>query len=237
MKYLDILEREYREQKEAIDKGTAIVLYGNSIIACILKVAVRQLEFEKPCVVFDKGNFLECNEFTVTGSEVVITCSSRIATRESMQRDAEKFFSGATVCDFYAIYYKWITDCVKRDCDYEVLAETLCLCKEEKCVNNIDSINTLYCNLRCKECHNGIPQRKEKRIIDADSQVRHLKKMTDRMPINQCNFQGGEVFTDPNFGTFMEKHAKNARVAIFTIAPIMGTACSLLGNETFPRWE
>ena len=117
-----------------------------------------------------------------------------------------------------AIYYYWLTNIIKRKCDYEELAETLILCREDKCIPNIDSINTFFCNLKCKECSNGIQYRKEKKKIAADSQIYYLKKMTDKLPISQCNFQGGEVFTDVNFSEFIEKHSYNSRVAIFTVA-------------------
>lgn len=107
---------------------------------------------------------------------------------------------------------------VNRLCDHEIFAETLCLCRQDKCIPNIDSINTLFCNLRCKECSNGIQYRKEKRRISVESQVHHLRKLTDKLPINQCNFQGGEVFTDVNFSNFVKEHSYNPRICIFTVA-------------------
>ena len=219
MDYKAVLQEEFKIQKKKIYDAKTVVLYGNSIIACIMKIAIKELGFLADCVVFDNGRFINDEKPSIdSGKTIVILCSSRIATREGMKRDAESYFPGSFVSDFYAIYYSWIINIVRRKCDYGVLAETLLLCREENCIHNIDSINTLFCNLRCKECHNGIPQRKEKKRIEADSQIYHLSRITDKLPISQCNFQGGGVFTDVSFADFVEKHSHNARIAIFTIA-------------------
>ena len=213
----DVLKKEFKEQSDALKKAKTIVLYGNSIVACIMKIAIKELEFEARCEIFDKGRFI--NEIDISNENVVvILCSSRLSTRKSMKSDACKYFPNSIIFDFYASYYSWITNVVKRKCDYEIFAETLILARMDKCIPNIDSINTLYCNLRCKECSNGIQYRKNKRIINVDSQIKHLEKLTNLLPISQCNFQGGEVFTDVNFASFVEKHSYNPRIGIFTIA-------------------
>ncbi len=216
----ELLREEYSHQKAVLQAADRIVLYGNSIIACILKTAVRDLGFTSECSVFDNGAFLE-DTASLDRSErrtAVIACSARIRTRESMRRDAEVYFSGAEVFDFYALYFQWIAEVVRRDCDLSVLADTLRLCREERAIPNIDSINTLFCTLNCKECSNGIQYRTDRRRIDAASQMRHLKKLTDILPIAQCNFQGGEVFTDADFAAFVEAHAHDPRLAFLTVA-------------------
>lgn len=219
MLYSESLKEEFINQKIKLDNVENIILYGNSIIACMLKVVLKDLGFFSNCVIFDKGRFLsEHNTILTNENAVIIVCSSRSATRKSMKNDAVKYFNDIEIFDFYAIYYQWITKIIKRKCDYEELAKTLVLCRQDECIHNIDSINTFFCNLKCKECSNGIQYRKEKRKISADSQIYHLKKMTDKLPISQCNFQGGEVFTDVNFSEFVEKHSYNPRVAIFTVA-------------------
>lgn len=214
----DILFSEFCIQEKIIKKAKRIVLYGNSIVACIMEKAIKQLNLSNDIYLFDNGRYLH-NKVCECGNPVVILCSSRKNTRLSMEKDARVYFANSSIFDFFAIYYQWIVSIVKRECDYDVLAETLLLCRSEECIHNIDSINTLYCNLRCKECSNGVQYRKNnKKIIKADSQVFHLEKMTRYLPICQCNFQGGEVFTDIYFSEFIKKHAANPRIAIFTIA-------------------
>ena len=192
MDYKSLLEGEFRTQKEKIANARAIILYGNSIVSCILRISIKELGFDTKCLIFDHGRYLSSDSGLI-GSEpaVVILCSSRMTTRKEMAEDASRFFPDADVFDFFAIYYQWITQVIQRKCDYDVLAETLVLCRNEESIPNIDSINTLFCNLRCKECSNGIQFRKEKKRIPVDSQILHLGKMTDKLPICQCNFQGG----------------------------------------------
>lgn len=219
MDYKEEFCGEFTKQASKLSDAKVIILYGNSIIACILKVAMADLGFRAECVIFDNGRFLsECRYDLKESSMLIIACSSRFATRESMRKDASVYFPNVEVIDYFAIYYQWVTCIIKRQCNYDEFAKALMACREDKCIANIDSINTLFCNLRCKECSNGIQFRKEKRIIAADSQVVHLKKLTDKMPISQCNFQGGEVFTDVGFSKFVQKHSHNPRVVIFTVA-------------------
>lgn len=224
------IENEYKVQKEIIQKTKAVVLYGNSIVACIMEKAIKQLSLSNEIYLFDNGRYLH-NKKCKCDSPVVILCSSRKNTRLSMREDTKDYFASSAIFDFFAIYYQWIVSVIKRKCDYNVFAETLLLCRNEECIHNIDSINTLYCNLRCKECSNGVQYRKSnKRIIKADSQVFYLERMTRYLPICQCNFQGGEVFTDVHFSDFIEKHATNPRVAIFTIAT---NGTMLPGDDVF----
>lgn len=228
MNYNELFEKEYLIQKGIIEDSKITILYGNSIVACIMNVAIKELGFSTKCIIFDNGKFVNNDYFSSHFNDVpVILCSSRMLTRAGMKEDANTYFPGANVFDFYAIYHQWITKCIKRKCDYDSFAETLYLCRKDECLYNIDSINTLFCNLKCKECHNGIPQRKEKRKIPVESQIFYLDKITDKLPVSQCNFQGGEVFTDVNFSEFVKLHARNPRIAIFTIA----TNGTILPNE------
>ena len=215
-----VLESEFKEQKNELVSAEEIVLYGNSVIACILRIAMESLGFSKRTRIFDKGKYIDNNEDSIkTGiNRVIYLCSVRITTRASMQKDATAYFGNYPTYDFYAVYYYWISNVVIRDCDISILAKTLLLCREERSIPNIDSINTLFCNLNCKECSNGIQFRKSRRKITAEEQTSYLEKITEKMAITQCNFQGGEVFTDVDFGMFMLEHARNPRLAILTVA-------------------
>ncbi len=186
-----------------------------------MKIAIKDLGWQNvSCRVFDRGHFIESDSDTYIREKnnVVLLCSMRATTRQSMRRDAVHFFPNAFLYDFFAIYYVWIIRCVHRCVNEHIFSETLLLCRNEDCIPNIDSINTLYCNLKCKECSNGIPYRKDKRRIPVASQIRHLNRITDKLAIAQCNFQGGEVFTDVEFSNFLYAHSQNSRLAILTIA-------------------
>lgn len=213
------LLEEYRDQCPELNKADEVVLYGNSVIASFLKTVIRDLGWENfSCPVFDSGRFIGGETVAAEGRLVVFLCSMRAATRRSMAADAARYFPEAPVYDFFPLYYRWITKSVHREIDSERFAETLFLCRKEEAIPNIDSINTLYCNLNCKECSNGIPYRKDRRRIPVESQIRHLNRITDKMAIAQCNFQGGEVFTDVDFPEFLYAHSRNSRLAVLTIA-------------------
>lgn len=105
------LINEFLMQKETIEKkAKKIVLYGNSVVACILKISIKQLGFCADCIIFDNGKFLSKQNNVIDSKDVVvILCSSRSSTRNSMMNDSKKYFPDADVFDFYAIYYAWIT--------------------------------------------------------------------------------------------------------------------------------
>jgi len=208
---------KYNRIKSIINEADGIVLYGNSVVSCIIKTAVKELGINKPCAVFNNGKFLDPS-LSFAGNNVVILCSVRKETRLSMIEDSKIYFDNCPIFDFFPIYYVWIVDLIKREVDSDIFAETLFLCEKEETIPNIDSINTVFCNLRCKECSNGIQYRKEKYSIPVESQIYHLNRITEKLAITQCNFQGGEVFIDKNFGRYLVEHAKNPRVAILTIA-------------------
>lgn len=222
MTYKDLLVKEYEEQLRSIESADCVILYGNSVIASILKVAISDLiSRDIVCYVFDNGRFIDCDsaDMARSGDKChIILCSIRQATRQSMRRDAEDFFPRSNSYDFFAVYYAWITEVIQRDVDDVTFAETLYRCRSDEAIPNIDSINTLYCNLKCKECSNGIPYRQMRKRISAETQIYYLEKITDKMAIAECNFQGGEVFTDVGFSEFLYEHSKNSRIAILTIA-------------------
>ena len=219
--YAKLLQEEYGFFVKKVTPNSCIVLYGYSVVSVILKVAIKELGFENRIVIFDKGRCLDSNYDFHESSDIsiVILCSSRKATRNSMKDDIYQLFSCVEVIDFFPIYYLWITRVVKRNCNHFAFAETLVRCRNEDCIPNIDSINTFRCNLRCKECSNGVPYRNNKPVdYNIDEHIDSLNKITSFFPITQCNFQGGEVFLDKNFKTFLVKHEENPHVAIFTIA-------------------
>lgn len=210
---------EYQTQVSEIAKSDAIILFGKSVIYPIMKIALSDLGIEKKCYLFDGGKFeTEVCEEICKSRLVVFLCGARATTRKSMSKDANKYFDNPIIFDYFAIYYSWLTSVIKRNCDYDILANTLISCRKEEAIANIDSINTFYCNLNCKECSNGIQFRKEKRHISKEKQIYYLNKITDILPISECNFQGGEVFCENGFQEFMFEHAKNPRIGVFTVA-------------------
>lgn len=214
------LNHEYMEQKDILCDADEIVLYGNTVVAPILRVALLALGITASCRLFDQGQFVdgELGEDNQSIKRAVLLCGLRESTRRSMSKDAAEYFPRVPVYDFWAVYFAWVTQIAKRECDYEILAQTISLCREDRAIPNIDTINTTYCNLNCKECNNGIQYRKERRHIKAESQIKYLDKITALMPITICNFQGGEVFMDRNFTKFLLAHAKNPRLAVLTVA-------------------
>jgi hypothetical protein len=127
-------------------------------------------------------------------------------------------FSEYPVFDWFAVYFRWLTDTVKRDCDYGILAETITAVRNENSIPNIDSINTTLCNLNCKHCSNGIQYRTEKKFLSIERQISALEKLTGIMPISVCNLQGGEPLLAKNFPDLLRRHAQNPKIAVLTIA-------------------
>ena len=171
-----------------------------------------------PIRLFDSGRFLDNADDHPLVKRVVIACGMRSKTRESMQFDASRYFPTSPCYDFFAIYYQWIKSCVKRDCDLEVLADTLIDVINEKTIHNIDSINTSICNLNCKECSNGMQVRKGKKLVDIDRHRQSLLRLTDVKPISYCNIQGGEPLLDKNLAERIMLHSANPRIAFITMA-------------------
>lgn len=220
MKYRDHYTNKYNEQKDVIRRATDIVLYGNSFVACLMKTVLSELKYNKRVYIFDKGKFIDDTELLTDdySNVVVLLCSLRKTVRVSMEKDSRIFFPGAQIVDYFPIYYIWATEILMRDCDSDMFANTVHECEIDSAIPNIDSINTLFCNLNCKECSNGIQYRNNKRKIPVDSMEYYLRKITDKLPVLSCNFQGGEVFTDSGFDKVLNCHAKNPRICFFTVS-------------------
>ena len=209
---------EYEEQLKLLLGAKEIVLYGNSVFAPIMEVALKDIAISGMPRVFDRGKFTDGQEIKPGIKRVIILCGMREKTRNSMRTDAKVVFPGDVCFDPYAIYYKWITECIKRECDHEVLADTIVSVRAEKAVHNIDSISTSFCNLNCKECSNGIQFRKNKKTISIEKQLSSIEKITEIMPISYCNIQGGEPLTDIHLAERLTEHAHNSRIAFFSVA-------------------
>ncbi|MCR5154918.1 MAG: radical SAM protein [Lachnospiraceae bacterium] len=211
------LEKSFEELKSIFNKVGEIVLYGNSVIAPVIKVAVEELGIELPVRLYDRLKPIDDvpeNDL----KKLFILCSAKKTVRDDMACDIFKNFPDPETSDFYAIYFVWLTKTCKRPCDPEKLAEACLLAMEEKTVPNIDSINTVYCNLRCRDCSNSVPQRKNKFHVNVKKHIDSLTRITDIMPITEVNFQGGEFFVAPNYMDFLREHVKNSRIVFFSVS-------------------
>ena len=184
----------------------------------IIRTALENMGICAVKRIFDQGRFLDSGSSNLSSRSVIILCGMRMQTRKSMLECVDAIFANVPCFDFFALYYYWITKYIRRDCDHEELAVTLLAAREEHAISNIDSVNTSYCNLNCKECSNGIPYRVDKKFITPTQQVEDLKRLTDVLPIAYCNIQGGEPFLDPAFPEFLLGHSNNGKIAFLTVA-------------------
>lgn len=215
----EYLNLECERQLSAIHSAEEVVLYGKTIVRPILETALNAFGVrDKPIRVFDKGEFLDAGKMDSGRKSVVIFCGLRGKTRNSMRISAAEYFPNSNCFDFHALCYGWMTRIVKRDCDHEILADTILAARDERAIHNIDSINTTHCNLNCKECSNGIQYRTDKKHIPTDEHMAHLDRLTSVLPIAFCNMQGGEPLMNKDFANLMRKHAQNPRIAFFTIS-------------------
>jgi hypothetical protein len=219
MKNSEYLNHECDKQLSLIASADEVILYGKTIMRPVLEVALHEFGIRNtPIRVFDSGEFLDAGEKIEGKQRVVILCGLRENTRNSMSTSAAVYFPNSDCFDFHALSYGWMTRIVKRDCDHDILADTIIAARDERAIHNIDSINTTHCNLNCKECSNGIQYRTDKKHIPTDEHMAHLDRLTSVLPISFCNMQGGEPLMNKNFADLMRKHAQNPRVAFFTIA-------------------
>lgn len=216
--YSDRLLQEFDGQWAQLRQAEEIVLYGKNDVSPVMRLALKELGAVAAPHVFDAGRFADGGSTVPQCARVVILCGMRARTREDMKKDAAVFFPGAPCFDYLAVYYQWLRTCVKRDCDMEVLAETLLAVREERTTHNIDSINTTHCSLNCRECSNGMQVRSDKKVIDLDRHIRSLERLTAVRPISYCNMQGGEPLLDRELVRRIRLHAANPRVAFFTMA-------------------
>jgi hypothetical protein len=223
----NILNQEFEKLMAAISSADEVILYGQTVMRPILEIALYEFGVrDKTIRVFDNGKYLDELGKSDHKQQTVILCGLREKTRSSMRYTAAVHFPGLDCFDFHALCYAWMTQIIKRDCDHDILAETIIAARDERAIHNIDSINTTHCNLNCKECSNGIQYRNDKKHIPTDEHMTHLEKLTSVLPISFCNMQGGEPLMNKNFADLMRKHAQNPRVAFFTIATDGGVPVS-----------
>ena len=213
-----ILKMEFALQMDVFENADEIILYGNSVITPIIAMALEECGINKIPRLFERGHFVDGKRCERGGKKAVILCGMRMKTRVDMQNTITNIFSDAKCFDYFAIYYYWITILVKRNCDYNIFADTLIDVRNEHAITNIDSINTSFCNLNCKECSNGMQYRRKKKNISPDSQIKSISNLTSVLPIAYCNIQGGEPFTDMNLSGLILHHAENARIAFISVA-------------------
>jgi hypothetical protein len=219
MKSSEYLNDECDRQLSAISVADEVVLYGRTIMRPVLEVALHEFGVSDKLIrIFDNGEFLDAVGKSEGARRVVILCGLREKTRNSMRSSANEYFPNVECFDFHALSYGWMTRIVKRDCDHDILADTIVAARDEHAIHNIDSINTTHCNLNCKECSNGIQYRTDKKHIPTADHMVDLDRLTSVLPISFCNMQGGEPLMNKNFADLMRKHAQNPRVAFFTIA-------------------
>ena len=216
--YAAALNQEFNEQMEYIRQSDEIVLYGRTVLMPVMDYALRNLGIKIPIRVFDQGKFLDSYPNDSTLKRTLFLCAMRSRTRDSMRQDAACFFNNYKCFDFFAFYFKWITDFVKRECDYEEFAHTLADARNECSISNLDSVNTSFCNLNCKECSNGMQYRKDKKNVSVEKHILSIKRITDICSIAYCNIQGGEPFLDKNLTERLLLHAKNDRIAFLSLA-------------------
>jgi hypothetical protein len=219
MKNSEYLNQVFDKQLSAIAAADEVVLYGQTIMRPVMEVILHEFGVnDKPIRVFDNGEFLDAGRKSEEKKLVVILCGLREKTRNSMRSSAKVYFPNVNSFDFHTLSYGWMTRIVKRDCDHDILADTIVAARDERAIHNIDSVNTTHCNLNCKECSNGIQYRTDKKHIPTDDHMAHLDRLTSVLPISFCNMQGGEPLVNKNFADLMRKHAQNPRIAFFTIA-------------------
>jgi len=212
------LLREFDSQWVHLQLADEIVLYGKTDVLPVIETALETLGSTSSFRVFDSGSFADGGVVVSDRHRVILLCGMRAKTRDSMRQDAAVYFPKAPSFDFLAVYYAWLVYCVKRDCSLEELAETLLEVRADRTIHNIDSINTTFCTLNCKECSNGIQYRRNKKHISLERQIRSLNALTELLPISYCNLQGGEPLLDQRLTECLNAHAHNARIAFLSLA-------------------
>lgn len=219
MKYRERLVNEYIELEKALLSADGVVLYGRTVLTSMVVSALEQLGYASlPTCVFDQGRKIQGDLLKEHERIVVISCSMRKTVTDSIKSDAEFLFPHASFFDVYAIYFKWVTSVKRRDCDYDILAESIHYARQGEVIYNIDCINTTFCNLNCLECSNGMQIRKDKTHISIAQQTRSLSSITKCMPICNCNMQGGEPLLFPDIERNILELSKNPKLIFLTIA-------------------
>lgn len=214
------LNEEYILFEKSVENVNRFILYGNTVLTSMVICALNELNLLKNrrIHIFERGVFID-EKLTITSEDecLVILCAMRQKVLDSMTEDCRQYFPCVPFFDAYTLFYKWITDCCKRECDYNILADTICSIRSGNVINGLDCIVTTYCNLECRDCSNGI-QYQKKEHISTETHINSLNRITEFAPICNCNIQGGEALMYPNLPDVLMQIARNPRIAIITLA-------------------
>lgn len=226
----DDLNEQCDRQLRILSKTDQIVLYGNTEIAAIMRVALRGFGIKAKIFVFDNGRYIHTNSEAVNEIKKipVIICGKRKMTRENIRDTARKNFGG-DIFEWHQLYYGWITRIIHRDCDYLVLADALVKAEsEDDTIDSLCSIVTSKCNLCCIDCDAGIPYTLKPYDESPIIHKKRLNKITTVENILIANLQGGEVLLHKQLSDIMLLYAQNSRVCVITIAT---NGCVLPSDE------
>jgi len=184
----------------------------------IIKATLEYLDIVAAKRMFTNGSFADKKAISQNVSRVVILCGLRAETRKSMYDCSAHFFPGSPCFDFFALYYFWVSNIVKRNCNQEEFAATLCETREEQTILNVDAVNTNFCTLNCKECDVGTQYRTNKKSIPCDELIHDLDKLTRMRPISYCNILGGEPLLNKELPQLLLHLGGNSRVANITVS-------------------
>ena len=214
------LNEEYIQFEKLVKNVKRFILYGNTVLTTMVICALNELNLtnNRSIHIFEKGAFIDEEATIICGDEcLVILCAMRQKSIDSMIEDCRLYFPRTPFFDAYTLFYKWTTDCCKRECDYDILADTIWAIINGSVINGIDCIATTYCNLKCRDCSNGIQYQIQKHISTA-TQINSLYRITELAPICNCNIQGGEALMYPHLPETIMQIARNPKIAIITLA-------------------
>lgn len=217
----ELLNKEFDNQIELLSECETIILYGRSVLTPMIYVALDEIGVDSSKIrLFEKGEFVDGldKDGIVAENTVVLICAMRQLVIDEIRKSSEIHFPQAKCFDIYAIYYYWSINCCRRNCDSIIFADTLVAARNGQVFYAIDCINTLFCNLNCKDCSNGIPLRKKKEHIPEETQINSLSIITGVRPICNCNIQGGEPLLYPDIAHCINSIAENPRIAFITLA-------------------
>ena len=222
MEYMDnreVLHKEFVEQKKILENVDVLILFGKTVLNVMIINVLREIGFGNINIkIFDKKKFEDGYKLCKEERKMIILCAMRKKVLRSMEEDCKNIFPGIPFFDSFAIYFHWVTTYCFRDCDYEVLADTLMDVRRENVIHGIDCINTTFCNMNCEECSNGIPLRKVRKHISNEIIVSSIEKVTNIKSLCNCNIQGGEAFLNTNLTDLISQISQNPRIAFITLA-------------------
>lgn len=217
----ELLNREFDDQIKLLSQCETIIIYGRSVLTPMIFVALNEIGIDTSKIrLFEKGKYVDGfdSKNIVAEKAVILICAMRRQVIDEIKKNSETFFPQVKCFDVYAIYYYWSINCCKRNCDSIVFADTLVAARNGHVFYAIDCINTLFCNLHCKDCSNGVPLRKKKEHIPEETQINSLSIITGVRPICNCNIQGGEPLLYPDIAHCINSIAENPRIAFITLA-------------------